>query len=431
MFFHFWGLLFSVGYVSISQNFSYVEDLSGMDQAHRLLMRLNLTNGLGPGVICKILAFLARNRGLAEDYFTSVDFSSADIQDLDFASMYSLSQDEFVNQIGLTFKQAQLCREALLDSEPVDRECVLLERMGGTCVTLLDNDFPELLRVIHNPPPVLYVQGEPLNRKDKCLAVVGARAADDYAQAVLAAILPDIINHGWSIVSGGALGADAYAHEITLQAGGKTVVVLGAGLFSWGPKQNLGLFDRVMKQGGSIVSTFPLETRADTFTFPIRNRIISGLAQGCLVVQAARKSGALITSKFALEQNRQVFAIPGSLFSPLSEGCHDLIEQGATIVTSAKSILESLEGVGVVDVQQSLSFLSSEKLGSCVQRLPQQMIEKEEVGHPVLDFFDGAMSLDQLVDRSLQSPEQLSELLFTLQLEGFVKQNFAGLWERV
>jgi DNA processing protein len=416
-------------YVKIRKTFPKVEDVSSMDQAHRLLMRLHLADGLGPSAVCQVLSFLARSGGLSEDFFTSPDFTASVIQELDFGQIYKMSLYDLVNQVGLTPQAAKLCLVALVDDALVDNEFSLLERTSIDYVTLLDDDFPELLRTISNPPPVLYVQGEPLGRHAKRLAVVGARAADDYAQAVLAAILPDIIANRWEIVSGGALGADAYAHEITLQAGGKTIVVLGAGLLSWGPKQNINLFERVIKQGGTIISGFPLETRADTFTFPIRNRIISGLSQGCLVVQAARKSGALITSQFALEQNRQIFAIPGSLFSPLSEGCHDLIAQGAGIVTSAQSILEALEGVGTVHVQQSLAFTQPAELSRANGH--QYGTEREQVGHPVLACFDGAMSLDQLVTKSAKTPQQLNDLLFTLQLEGFVKQNFAGLWERL
>lgn len=405
-----------------------------MDQGHRLIMQLNLAIGVGPGTVYQVLSFIAFSGGLPEDFFISPEFESHQLSGLDFEAIFNFSEQEFMTRVGLTSQAAKGCLAGLQDSKLFDSECELLARHKIDCVTLLDDDYPELLRTIHYPPPVLYMQGEPLDRHAKRLAVVGARAADDYAQAVLAAVLPDLIAHGWQIVSGGALGADAFAHEITVQSGGRTVVVLGSGLLCWYPRQNYDLFERVIKSGGTIVSTFPLEMGPDKGHFPARNRIISGLSQGCVVVQAARKSGALITSKFALEQGRQIFAVPGTLFSPLSEGCHDLIAQGACIVTSVQSILEVLEGVGSVEGQQSLAGLHPAKRIPPSQAITlgyQLPKEKEQVGHPVLNFFEGAMTLDQLVAKSAQTPNELHDLLFTLQLEGFVKQNFAGLWERL
>jgi DNA processing protein len=397
-------------------------------------MQLNLARGVGPGTIFQILSFIGCNGSLPQDFFTSPEFESHQLKSLDFEAIFNFTEQDFISRVGLTSQAAKACFVALQDSKLFDSECELLVRHKIDYVTLLDDDYPELLRTIHYPPPVLYIQGEPLDRHAKRLAIVGARAADEYAQSVLAAVLPDVVAHGWQIVSGGALGADAFAHEITVESGGRTIVVLGSGLLSWYPRQNYHLFERVIKSGGTIISTFSLESEPDRGHFPARNRIISGLSQGCVVVQAARKSGALITSKFALDQGRQIFAVPGTLFSPLSEGCHDLIAQGACIVTSAQSILEVLDGVGSVEAKKSLATLYPAK------RIPpthsitlgyQVPKEKEQVDHPVLNCFEGAMTLDQLAVKSGHTPDELYDLLFTLQLEGFVKQNFAGLWERL
>ncbi len=397
-----------------------------MDQGHRLLMQLHLIDGVGAATASQVLSFLARRAGLEEDFFISPSFDASKLHAIDFSFVYELSLIDLVQEAGLSPQAARACSQGLLETKKFDRECELIERHEIQVVTLLDEHYPELLRTIHSPPAVIYVQGLPLQAVEKCVAVVGARAADEYAQSVLAAILPDVVRHGWTVVSGGAIGADAYAHEITLQAGGKTIVVLGSGLLAWYPKQNFALFDRVIALGGSVISTFPLETQPDPKTFPMRNRIISGLSQGCLVAQAARRSGALITAHCALEQGRQVFAVPGTLFSSLSEGCHDLLAQGAGIVTSARSILEALEGVSVMatEEQQNLVFAVPYEIQS-------KKIEREEVGHPLLTHFNGAMSIDELVIKSERSAGELHDLLFTLQLEGFVKQNFAGLWERL
>lgn len=402
-----------------------------MDQGHRLLMQLHLTHGLGEVGAHKILSFLAQRAGYAHDFFSSSDFSERLACDIDFGFVYQLSTFDFIEQVGLLPPSARAAEQGLCNESIFDKECLLMERHGVKVVTLLDDSYPEALRAIHLPPLVVYIQGAPLQRVSKCLAVVGARAADEYAQAVSAAILPDIIAHGWNIVSGGALGADTYAHEISLQAGGKTIVVLGSGLLSWYPKQNVDLFERIIDAGGSIVSTFSLETPADKKTFPMRNRIVSGLSQGCVVVQAAQRSGALITAQYALEQGRHIFAVPGTLFSPLSEGCHDLIAQGAGIVTTARSILEVLDAVAPSsETQQSLAFIRPAQCGyvGVGYRLPK---EQEQIDHPILMHMQKPMSIDELASCTSRSVHELHETLFTLQLEGFVKQNFAGLWERL
>jgi DNA processing protein len=394
-------------------------------------MQLHLTSGVGPTVITKILAFVAQQVGQPRDFFTSYHFDSSAVRDFDFGPLFTFTTHDFVEKVGLTAQAARACVEGLQDETTLKKELELVVRHNISFTTMLDESYPEQLRTIHTPPTLLYVQGAPLTRFAKNLAVVGARIADDYAQAVLAAILPDIINRDWQIVSGGALGADAFAHEITLQAGGRTIVVLGTGLLSWYPRQNIDLFERVIKNGGSIISAEPLERAVEPGCFPARNRIVAGLSQGCLVVQAARKSGALITANFTLEEGRHVFAIPGSLFSPLSEGCHDLIAQGAGIVTSARVILEALDGVGSADVQQSITFQPVQPPTQFAYSGYQVPKEQEQIHHPLLACFTGAMTIDDLAIKAAKPAHQLHDELFTLQLEGFVKQNFAGLWERL
>lgn len=400
-----------------------------MNQGHRLLMQLNLVPEAGPRAANHILSFLAQQAGLPADFFTSPEFTAWHAHDIDFNFARELSIIDLVEQVGLTPQAARASTQALLNAKLMDAELALMERHNITCITLLDDDYPELLRTINLPPPIIYVQGKPLARHAKRLAVVGARAADEYAQAALAAILPEIIARGWHIVSGGAVGADAYAHEITLQCGGKTTAVLGSGLLNRYPNQNFDLFNQIVDCGGSVVSIFPLNTPPEKFNFPIRNRVIAGLSQGCAVVQAARKSGALITAQYALEQGRHIFAFPGSLFSPLSEGCHDLIGQGAAIITSPASILQPLDNV-VEETQQSLfcttpTPTTATRIGYIATKA------HEQVSHPILACFDGPMTIDNLVTKAARSHKDLQDLLFTLQLEGFVKQNFAGLWERL
>lgn len=400
-----------------------------MNQGHRLIMQLNLIAEAGPRAANHILSFLAKQAGFSTDFFNSPEFNSTQAREIDYNFIRELSLIDLVNEVGLTPQSARASSQALLNNSLIDNELALMEQHNISYITLMDDNYPELLRTINLPPPIIYVQGQALTRQAKRLAVVGARAADDYAQSTLAAILPEIINNGWHIVSGGAQGADTYAHEITLQRGGKTTAVLGSGLLNRYPTSNFGLFDRIVKYGGSVISIFPLQTNPDKFNFPIRNRIIAGLSQGCVVAQAARKSGALITAQYALEQGRHIFSVPGSLFSPLSEGCHDLIEQGAGIVTSAGSILQPLDNI-VSEKQQSLVF--STQIPATTTRMGYIATKaQEQISHPVLSCFDGPMTLDDLASKTDRSHKDLQDLLFTLQLEGFIKQNFAGLWERL
>ena len=223
----------------------------------------------------------------------------------------------------------------------LDEELALLEKHSITLLTPFDNNFPEDLKQIHHPPMVLYCKGAPIEPAAKRLAIVGSRKANDYAKQVIQSLVPSLVEHGWAIVSGGAEGADTMAHQAVLDAGGNTIAVLGAGLLTPPfPASNKQLFERMVAHGGTLVSPFSLRTPADRTTFPQRNRIISGLSLGSVVVQAAQRSGALITARFALEQGRQVFAVPGLVNDDLSYGSHHLIKQGAKLVSTVSDIFE-------------------------------------------------------------------------------------------
>ncbi|MEI6836128.1 MAG: DNA-processing protein DprA [Candidatus Falkowbacteria bacterium] len=208
-------------------------------------------------------------------------------------------------------------------------------------IKINDPKYPPLLKNISNPPQTLYYIGDFPPRNLYPLAVVGSRQADNYSQAAILNILDSDILEKVVIVSGLAEGVDTMAHKIARH----TIAVLGTGLdeASFYPKKNLSIFKKIINSGGLIISEYPLGTKAKASHFPERNRIIAGLSRAVLVVQAKRRSGSLITARLALENGRDVLAVPGSIFNELSQGCHFLIAQGATPITSSPEIKDILD----------------------------------------------------------------------------------------
>ena len=206
---------------------------------------------------------------------------------------------------------------------------------------LNDGEYPSLLKEIVSAPSELYLRGE--FPKTPCLAIVGSRRASPYGLRLAAKLAKEVAEGGLAVVSGLARGIDTAAHEGALAGGGQTVAVLGSGLSEIYPPENSTLAERIVEKGGVLVSEFPLTYPVLPENFPRRNRVISGLSIGVLVVEADEKSGALITANFALEQGREVFACPGPMDSPLSQGCHRLIQQGAKLVVGAEDIFEELK----------------------------------------------------------------------------------------
>ena len=222
-----------------------------------------------------------------------------------------------------------------------DQELQRIGQLGITLLCLGDADSPALLATIYNPPLLLFVKGEPGVLHTAGLAVVGSRAATGYGLKVARELSGQLAARGVTIVSGLALGIDTGAHAGALAAGGKTIAVLGSGLDVIYPRDNWRLAEQVTGSG-ALVSEYPLGTRPDPFRFPARNRIISGLTRGVLVVEAAQRSGSLITARLALDEGREVFAIPGRVDSVKSAGTHRLLQEGAKLVGSVDDILDEL-----------------------------------------------------------------------------------------
>lgn len=223
-----------------------------------------------------------------------------------------------------------------------EEECLRLQASGARLVTFTSSDYPKSLFEISDPPPFLYVKGE-VRSCEVSISIVGSRRASSYGLMTTGKLSGALAVRGVCIVSGMARGVDTAAHKAALQAGGRSIGVLGCGIDYIYPPENLKLFEE-MAQKGCLLSEFPLGTLPLAENFPRRNRIISGLSSGVLVVEAAEKSGSLITAQFALEHGRDVFAVPGNISFAASRGCNRLIKQGAKLVDCVEDILEELPG---------------------------------------------------------------------------------------
>lgn len=291
-------------------------------------------------------------------------------------------------------------------SEAVCRELELARRCGCNIVTMADRDYPALLREIPDPPPLLYVSGS-LKDCAKPIAVVGSRNATDYGRAMTRRLCFDLAAQGFTVVSGMARGIDTAAHEGALMGGGKTVAVLGSGLANIYPAQNRELAARIAAKG-AVVSEFPPDAGPDAHHFPVRNRVISGIAYGTVIVEASKRSGSLITARLAAEQGREVFAVPGSVQSFKSTGTHGLIKQGAKLVEHAGDIVEELGQMWTAPSAVQLS-LQTPPLSSGEERVF-RMLEP----YPV--------HIDDLVQKLAIDPGQLAGILLKLELKGLVRQ---------
>jgi DNA processing protein len=283
-------------------------------------------------------------------------------------------------------------------------------------VTLADSDYPRLLLEISDPPPVLYLAGDRRLLAAVALAVVGSRTPTaqglDNAQAFARALS----DAGITIVSGLAEGIDAAAHRGALAGKSSSIAVVGTGLDRVYPARNRDLAAAI-RENGALISEFALGTGAHPGNFPRRNRIISGLARGCLIVEAALKSGSLITARCALEQGRDVFAIPGSIHSPLTKGCHALIKQGAKLVESAADILEELGEPGVA------SAISPCEAAANADDHPEAARLLPHVGYDPVD-------VDALSSRSGLPAQAVTAGLLFLELAGRVAVLPGGLYQR-
>lgn len=278
-------------------------------------------------------------------------------------------------------------------------------------ITLNDRDYPKLLKEIFDPPKKLYFLGDLKISALPCLAVVGSRKINSYGQRVTEFFTADIARNNICIVSGLALGTDAIAHQAALNVNGKTIAVLGSGIDDITPKTNQGLAKKIINSGGLILSEFPPETPAYPGNFPQRNRIISGLSLGTLITGAGERSGTLITAKYALEQGRDVFAVPGEIFNPLSYGTNDLIAQGAKPVHHPSEILEIFNITPILQQKIIINLNDTEKIiFDCIDSTP--------------------MHVDKISQLARLDISTINSTLAVLEMKGLVKNLGQQIYSR-
>lgn len=287
----------------------------------------------------------------------------------------------------------------------LDAEMEKLSRHNVTALTWEDDAYPSLLKQIYAPPPVLYVRGSLSPDDEWAVGVVGTRRATTYGKQVARMLGGDLARSGVTVVSGLARGIDGIAHQAALDAGGRTIAVTACGLDQVYPPEHRKL-SQAIAEHGAVISDYPLGTRPEARNFPPRNRIISGLSLGVVVIEAGRKSGALITAEFATEQGRDVFAVPGNILSRNSIGCNHLIRDGARMVLGVQDILEELNLTMVEHQAEARTFLPADPTEAQLLNL----------------VSDEPIHVDEICRQSQLPVHQVSSTLAMMELKGMVRQ---------
>jgi DNA processing protein len=317
------------------------------------------------------------------------------------------------------------------DADAIARALAWASEDNHWVLTLADAEYPQALLRTADPPPLLYVIGRSELMNQPALAIVGSRSATPQGLANAEQFARALSDAGLTIVSGLALGIDAAAHRGALQGKASTVAIIGTGADIVYPARNRDLAHAIA-ESGAIVSIFPLGTPALAANFPRRNRIISGLARGVLVVEAAMQSGSLITARLAGEQGREVFAIPGSIHSPLAKGCHRLIKQGAKLVESAQDVLEEIAVyAAILPLEEHTSSpAASGATGDMILRPARVSTDADAL--VLLQHLGGEIrDIDDLCTRSGLTTARVSAMLLQLELEGSVASLPGGRYQRV
>lgn len=297
------------------------------------------------------------------------------------------------------------------DNQAIAPALEWLEQSGNQMVTLADANYPRALLEIPDPPPLLYCKGQLSLLNTISIAVVGSRNASPQGEKNAEDFSQALSHQGYCIISGMALGIDGAAHRGALKGTGSTIAVVGTGMDIVYPARHRELAHQIAEHG-LLISEFPLGTPSRAQNFPRRNRIISGLAVGCLVVEANLQSGSLITARLAAEQGREVFAIPGSIHSPLSKGCHQLIKQGAKLVDNIQDIVDELGGASLASSGNTLEVVTQ--------------------SHPLLDCMGyDPITMDALVQLSGLTSDNLSAMLMMLELESKIASLPGGRYQRI
>jgi len=297
----------------------------------------------------------------------------------------------------------------------IQKEIERAQKFNITILCMNDDTYPPLLKQIPDPPPVLYVYGQ-LNPSDTCVAIVGSRTSTTYGESITRSLAKDLVANQLTIVSGMARGIDTAAHKGALDANGRTVAVMGCGLETVYPGENKDLFHSIARNNGAVISEFSLGAKPEAYHFPSRNRIISGMSMGTIVVEAGNKSGSLITARLALEQNRQVFAVPGHVHSQMTEGTHRLIKQGAKLIENAQDVIEDLGPF----LNAHLQVLPPNNMAAKKKELP-PMDACEKLIWEQLTF--DPIYIDALQQKLDITTSDLSVQLLQMEIKGLVEQH--------
>ena len=361
-------------------------------------LRLIRTDGVGPTTFAKLIKrFGSMDRALG-------------------ASVSELAEID-----GLGFKTSERIA-ATRDKFDVSAELELAEKLDVWIINVDDKRYPPALKQIYDPPPVLYIKGSLTREDNLAISIVGSRQCSLYGQEQSSRLAHFLSSAGFTICSGMARGIDSAAHQGALSAGGRTIAVQGCGLASVFPPENKKLFE-LIAESGACISELPLGYEPLSENFPPRNRIIAGLSLGTIVVEAGLHSGALITARAALENNREVMAVPGKIDSPLSKGAHQLIKQGAKLIESVEDVMEGLGYIGE-QLEEHVS-MAAEKAAESVET-PLFDIKTLKLSGPEKKIYEclkkEPLHIEQIIDDTDLAAGSVNAGLVSLRLKGLIKQ---------
>jgi DNA processing protein len=369
-------------------------------------LRLIRADGIGPTTFCKLMKH----------------FGSAD-------GALGASVSELAKVDGIGYKTAeQIARTR--NKFDTAAELELAEKSGVWIISLDDERYPPVLKRIYDPPVVLYIKGSLTSSDNLGIAIVGTRRCSLYGQEQSSRLAHLLSSAGFTICSGMARGIDTAAHQGALSAGGRTIAVQGCGLGRIFPPENKKLFE-LIAESGACISELPLQYEPLSENFPPRNRIIAGLSLGTIVIEAGLRSGALITARAALENNREVMAVPGKIDSPLSEGCHQLIKQGAKLIESVEDVMEALGYIGkqLEGHASTAAAEASEKIGAPLFDVSQIKLSGDE--KTIFEYLSKEpVHIEQIIAGTKLAVGSINAGLISLRLKGLIKQLPGSLFLR-
>ncbi len=375
-------------------------------------LALSFMPGIGPSRLASLWTYLSAWSENQEgaDLFDPIPNTVSGAQSVDYQVLRALGWSERTARAALLYLQHGKLPYDVEDNFILTARW--LEEPDQHVVFRDDPNYPTLLQNISVPPTCLFVKGSKQAWANPCLGVVGARNASGYGKKIAESFSQQLAEAGYSICSGGAKGIDSFAHQGALNAQKATVAVMGTGLLNLYPKQNIALFERITATEGALISEYPLTTAPRPQLFPPRNRIISGMSHGVLVVEASEKSGSLISARYALEENREVFAIPGRIGDPQANGSNQLIRQGANLVLGIDDIMAELP--------RSLRQPALENTITDKGELPSNLSNSASDVLEMLSTERVAFDFDALIRKTGLGASALSQTLMELELSGMV-----------